>query len=95
MEELDKSIFQGRLLHILPAKRPPAAPEPKQYALFHLSLNHTHSNMVVYNLHSQQGEKGYGRKKPEGLSGLREFRWWKQFIERLYSCKSHYDSLLD
>jgi multiple RNA-binding domain-containing protein 1 len=30
MEELDKSIFQGRLLHILPAKRPPAAPEPKQ-----------------------------------------------------------------
>ncbi|CAM6084747.1 unnamed protein product [Calypogeia fissa] len=29
MERLDKSIFQGRLLHILPAKRPPPAPEPK------------------------------------------------------------------
>jgi hypothetical protein len=43
-----------------------------------------------------RGEKGYGRKKPEGLSGLREFRWWKQFIERLRgSCKSHCDSLLD
>ncbi|KAL3679101.1 hypothetical protein R1sor_022057 [Riccia sorocarpa] len=28
-EELDKSIFQGRLLHIIPAKRPPPAPAPK------------------------------------------------------------------
>jgi hypothetical protein len=63
MEELDKSIFQGRLLHILPAKRPPAAPEPKQYALFHLSLNYTHSNMVVYNLHSQQRGKRIWEEK--------------------------------
>ncbi|BBN20258.1 multiple RNA-binding domain-containing protein 1 [Marchantia polymorpha subsp. ruderalis] len=28
-EALDKSIFQGRLLHLIPAKRPPPAPEPK------------------------------------------------------------------
>ncbi|KAL2609507.1 hypothetical protein R1flu_028080 [Riccia fluitans] len=28
-EALDKSTFQGRLLHIIPAKRPPPAPEPR------------------------------------------------------------------
>ena len=26
---LDRAIFQGRLLHILPAQRPPPAAEPK------------------------------------------------------------------
>lgn len=27
LEELDKSIFQGRLLHVMPSKQPPPAPE--------------------------------------------------------------------
>ncbi|KAG0563042.1 hypothetical protein KC19_9G192500 [Ceratodon purpureus] len=30
MEQLDKSIFQGRLIHILPAKRPPPPPETEK-----------------------------------------------------------------
>lgn len=32
MEQLDKSIFQGRLIHILPARRPPPPPETEKYA---------------------------------------------------------------
>ncbi|XP_024381120.1 uncharacterized protein [Physcomitrium patens] len=30
MEQLDKSIFQGRLIHILPARRPPPPPETEK-----------------------------------------------------------------